>query len=158
LRPVRNLFQHKTLETDLLDDTPLILGEVIQSAHNRLEIVRAREMASVGSRLIRPLIVVSPELEIPPAIEAPVVSVLKYPGFHAATARIELSRIPIHLQEHFLHQVLGLSGIPQDPARHAENLPIVAVEKHSQGIRNTTSKLLHKMLVGCTLQLDTDPP
>ena len=86
------------------------------------------------------------------------VSVLQYPGLHAATRRIELSCILIDLQKDFLHQVFGFSAVPQNPPSHAENLPIVPVEKNSQGIRNAASELLQKILVSCFLQVQGSHP
>src|SRR5450432_454516 len=92
--------------------------------------------------VIRTLIVMSPQLEILPSIEAPVLSILQNPVLHAAARRVELVGIPINFQEDFLHQVFSFSAVPQDTVSHAENQAIVPVEENRQGVRYTAAEPL----------------
>src|SRR5262245_48414843 len=87
-------------------------------------------------------------------IETAVIRVLQQPDFDAALARVVEISLPVDLDENVLHEVFGLSAVPQNPCSNIEDKPIVAVEQGAQRLRTPLPNIIHQCVVARLLQAD----
>jgi hypothetical protein len=73
-------------------------------------------------------------LEMLPAVNGPMVRVLKQPGLEASASGIELIYCSKHIQEDALNRFFGFAIIAQDSTCYAEDQGTVPFKQNGQGI------------------------
>jgi hypothetical protein len=73
-------------------------------------------------------------LKMLPAVDGPMIGVLKQPGFEASAGGIELIDGSKHIQEDPLDSLFGFPVIAQNGTRYAEDESTVSFKQNGQGI------------------------
>jgi len=90
-------------------------------------------------------------LEMLPAVNGPMIGVLKQPGFKASASGIKLICCSKHIQEDALNRFLGLTIVAQNSTCYAEDESTVSFKQNGQCIVAAPAKSVHE--VGITERL-----
>jgi hypothetical protein len=84
-------------------------------------------------------------LKMLPAVNGPMIGVLKQPGLKASASRIELVHCSKDIQENSLDRLFGFSIISQNSTRYAEDESTVSFKQNGQCIVATPAKSVHEV-------------
>jgi hypothetical protein len=84
-------------------------------------------------------------LKMLPAVNGPMISVLKQPGFKASASGIELIYCSKYIQKDTLNCFLGFAIIAQNRTRYAEDESTVSFKQNGQGIVAAPAQSIHEV-------------
>jgi hypothetical protein len=90
-------------------------------------------------------------LEMLPAVDGPMIRVLKQPGLKASASGIKLIYCSKHIQKDTLNRFLCFAIIAQNSTRYSEDESTVSFKQNGQGIVAAPAKGVHQ--VGVTERL-----
>src|SRR5262249_28376555 len=152
-----NFTEEESFETNQLDGLSLLLIQGCQTLLNdpppflkrqapprRIHGIRFRHFALADLVTV----IETPEREVLPAAQAPVVRILQNPGLRTALGRVKLSRFVKNFKEHILHHIFGLAWITKNSQGNLQNEPVEAIEQDGQGVRMPLAHPLDHVFVG----------
>ena len=89
------------------------------------------------------LIVKIPPIQVVPPIKSAMIRILKQPHFECAFARVELCHRAVNFEEDVLGNVFGLSPVPDDFERDAEDETMVALKQDGKSVVDAGLELDH---------------
>src|SRR5262245_33588672 len=164
LHPAGRFPDSQSIESDQCDDLSFFLAQFLHAPPQDLvplscsDLIEPTLLSSAQfqmgkSRGWRRIIKIS-QGEVFAPVETAVIRVLQQPDFHAALARVVEISLPVDLDKNVLHEVFGLSAVPQNPCGNIEDKPIVAVEQGAQRLRTPLPNIIHQCVVARLLQAD----
>jgi len=84
-------------------------------------------------------------LEMLPAVDGPMIGVLKQPGLKASASGVELIYCSKHIQKDALNRFFRFAIIPQNGTGYAEDESTVSFKQHGQGIVAAPAKGVHEV-------------